>query len=548
MDDGETVLNVILVLICIMCAGFASGLTQGLLNLDILEMKVKSRSGSDVEKAQASKVLPIIEKHHLLLVTLMLWNASATEALPIFLDKLVPEWLAIVISVTLVLLVGEIIPASILTGPRQLELASSLSPMIYVIGAIFFPVAYPISKALDWVLGHDEGVTVYKRQEIATMMMLQMEEGQRNKSEGGESDALHHEEVEMIGNALKFREMTVGEVMTPLKDVFSLSQADNLGYKILSEIFKAGYSRIPVHNSNVDEIVGLLLAKDLIFVDPEDETPLENFIKLFGRKIIYVWPDDKLGHVLNTFKKSRSHLAIVRSVNAEDSTRDPFYQTVGIITMEDILEEILGEEIEDETDQQDDMDALYRNRDMDLARLRLLNSKMIDEKLSDAECAAVVAHLVANVPEVMAICKDNVKTVQALVEGATVLNLKRHSENPLRPAQEDFLFKRQKISNSCLLVLNGKMQILAGKDNFRSELGAWSLLGCDALAGEFMPDFSAYVLSDTLRGIRLSTAAVASTIAKSEGLSAPHHFHHSVAERRSSNITAGRLVHTHSYK
>jgi hypothetical protein len=200
--------------------------------------------------------------------------------------------------------------------------------------------------------------------------------------------------------------------------------------------------------------------------------------------------------------------------------------------MEDILEEILGEEIEDETDQQENVDSLHRNRDMDLARLRLLNSKMIDEKLSPSECAAVLAHLVANVPEVMAVCKENVKLVEALVENATVINLKRHSKDPTRPSPDDFLFRRQKLSNSCVLVLNGKMQILAGKDSFRSELGAWSVLGLDALSGEFVPDFSAYILSDSLRGIRFSTEAVTNIIAKEEG-SLPHLFAHSVAERRS---------------
>lgn len=510
--------NLFLVFLCIVFAGLASGLTQGLLNLDQLEMKIKSRSGTEVERVRASRVLPLIEKHHLLLVTLMLWNASATEALPIFLNNLVPEWVAIIVSVTLVLLVGEIIPASILTGPRQLELSSSLSPLVYVVGVILFPIAFPISKLLDYTLGHDGGVTVYKKQEIATMMMLQMEEGQKSRNMGdSHGDILHHEEVEMIGNALKFREMTVSEVMTPLKDVFCLSLSENLGYKTLSEIFKYGYSRIPVYNSNTNDMVGLLLAKDLIFVDPEDETPLENFINLFGRGFFYVWPDDKLGYVLNMFKKSRLHLAVVRTVNEEDTTRDPFYQTLGIITMEDILEEILGDEIEDETDQQDDVLTLYRNRDVDLARLRLLNSKMMDEKLSEAECAAVVAHLVANVPQVMAACKDDIDCVRELVQRGTVFNLKRKSVNPLLPTHDDYLFKRLKISSSCILILNGKLQILAGKDGFKSEIGAWSILGTDALSGDFVPDFTAFVISDSLRGIRFSVPSTLQPGTKKEG-------------------------------
>ena len=114
------IINIILVFVCIMCAGFASGLTQGLLSLNFNEMKMKSRSGTTEEKKYATKVIPVIRRHHLLLVTLMLWNATATEALPIFLSGLVPEYLAIIISVTLVLIVGEIIPAAILTGQSGL--------------------------------------------------------------------------------------------------------------------------------------------------------------------------------------------------------------------------------------------------------------------------------------------------------------------------------------------------------------------------------------------------------------------------------------------
>ena len=115
-NNSDFILNIAMVCVCIICAGFASGLTQGLLSLDFTEMTIKLRSGTNIEKIQAAKVLPIISRHHLLLVSLMLWNAVATEALPIFLSGLVPEYLAIIISVTLVLFVGEIIPAAILTG------------------------------------------------------------------------------------------------------------------------------------------------------------------------------------------------------------------------------------------------------------------------------------------------------------------------------------------------------------------------------------------------------------------------------------------------
>ena len=167
---------ILLVILCLVCAGLASGLTQGLLSLDLMEMKIKSRSGTPNEKFYASKVIPVISRHHFLLVTLMLWNASATEALPVFLSCVVPEYLAIIISVTMILFVGEIIPTAILTGPKQLQIAANLVPLVYLVNVIFFPVAYPISLVLDWVLGDDEGMTVYTKKEIATLMILQHEE------------------------------------------------------------------------------------------------------------------------------------------------------------------------------------------------------------------------------------------------------------------------------------------------------------------------------------------------------------------------------------
>ena len=152
-SGSEFATDISMVFVCIICAGFASGLTQGLLSLDFTEMTIKMRSGTPEEKLQAAKVLPIISRHHLLLVSLMLWNAAATEALPIFLSGLVPEYLAIIISVTLVLFCGEIIPAAILTGPNQLLIAANLAPMVYIVFFVFFPIAYPISKGLDYFLG-----------------------------------------------------------------------------------------------------------------------------------------------------------------------------------------------------------------------------------------------------------------------------------------------------------------------------------------------------------------------------------------------------------
>merc|ERR1711933_526004 len=167
----------------------------------------------------------------------------------------------------------------------------------------------------------------------------------------------------------------------------------------VAKIFKTGYSRIPVYEVSMNNIVGLLFTKDLIFIDPEDETPVRSFVELFSRSLHTVWPDDKLGGVLRELKQGKSHMALVRDVNNEDENQDPFYEIKGIITLEDIIEEILGQEIVDETDAFIDVTdpvKVDRAETFEWARLRLLDAKIVDEKLTYDEAKAVTAHLRAN--------------------------------------------------------------------------------------------------------------------------------------------------------
>ena len=140
-----------LVLTCF--AGAMSGLTVGYLSIDGLVLELKMTTGDDEEKRQADSVLPILQTRHWLLVTLLLCNAFAMEALPIFLDKLMPEYLAIILSVSLVLVFGEVLPQAICTGPDQIKIASMVAPMTKCLMYICSPISYPIAKLLDYLLG-----------------------------------------------------------------------------------------------------------------------------------------------------------------------------------------------------------------------------------------------------------------------------------------------------------------------------------------------------------------------------------------------------------
>eukprot|EP01031_Cornospumella_fuschlensis_P028941 gene28941-34930_t len=482
----------------------------------------------------------------------MLWNATATEALPIFLSALVPEYVAIIISVTLVLMFGEIIPASILTGPKQLQIAATLTPMVYVVLFLFLPIAYPIAKLLDYIIGHDEGLTMYSRRELATMMVMQHEEGQRRASISGPNthDTMQHEEVVIIGGALKYRDMKVSDVMTPSSECFMISIRSKLSYKTMYEIFKSGYSRIPVYDRDLNDIVGLVLAKDLIFVDPEDEIPVENFIGVFGRKPMVVWHDQKLGETLQMFRQERAHMAIVRDVRSEGDG-DPYYIVTGIITLEDIVEEILGQEIEDETDRPSAQVSSVL-RDMDLARFKTLRTSpahMKTEVLTPPEVQAVVQFLQRNVPEVQelisagrlskngqildvgvntnmptgepanALSANHIPLLEKFVQHAEVFTLQRKTPlvlsstamtvNPLitNPHPDDILYKRHKVSNTCILILQGRVRVVRGEYGDSVVVGAWCILAAPSLIqpeGTYAPDFTAYIESELVRIVRFS--------------------------------------------
>jgi len=131
-----------------------SGLIVGYLSIDSLLLELKVISGSEKEKKNAAKVIPILNKRHWLLVSLLIMNTATMEALPICLDKIFPEIIAIIISVTLVLIFGDVIPQALCTGPNQVSIAASLSWLVLFIMYITSPISYPLALLLDVCFGN----------------------------------------------------------------------------------------------------------------------------------------------------------------------------------------------------------------------------------------------------------------------------------------------------------------------------------------------------------------------------------------------------------
>ncbi|EEY58131.1 uncharacterized protein PITG_00746 [Phytophthora infestans T30-4] len=394
-DPASFYLYLAMSLLLICAAGMMAGLTMGLLSLDMLNMRILEMEGSEEEKKYAKQVLPVLTKHHLLLVTLLIVNASANEALPIFLNKLVPEAVSILLSVTCVLFFGEIIPSAVFTGPNQLRIAAMLCPFVKLLMAITFPVGYPISRVLDMWLGDDHDPAQYKRKEIKALVTLQRENDAARRTfvdhlrqshqledtpthshtvttmsairdkqplltphslyeDSAQGTRLHVDEVTIIHGALDLASKTVTEVMIPMEDVYMLELDTELGPDMLASVLASGHSRIPVYEKHKSNIVGLLLVKKLIVLDPDDRRPIRDLIL---RKPILVNPKESCYAILNEFQKGRSHIALVtKDVDVvlrcwrSDEVIPQSVVFKGIVTIEDVIEELIQEEIEDESD------------------------------------------------------------------------------------------------------------------------------------------------------------------------------------------------------
>jgi metal transporter CNNM len=318
-QDFEDVINVVLCIICVVCAGLAAGLTMGLLSLDVTKLEIKSMTGTARDKADAAIILPIVKQHHVLLCTLLLFNSLANEALPVFLDSLVPNWLAILLSVTLVLLFGEILPSAFFTGPAQLRTAASFVPFVKGLIAFFSPIAYPLSLGLDYFFGKEEEDSLISREELGALVTLQnidrRRELKRRNSSGKagltdklakvpstrkmpsnnrmsapsrrsehdtglgydddddreddeeDNEGLCASEISIITGMLKLSKEKVKQHMLQMKEVFMISDSTRLDDEMLEVIWNKGHSRIPVYRrKDKQHILGYLLVKSLILV------------------------------------------------------------------------------------------------------------------------------------------------------------------------------------------------------------------------------------------------------------------------------------------
>jgi len=330
----------IMVFSCLLLlSGLFSGLNLGLMSLDLSELEILKKIGTTKEKSYAEKIYPLRKRGNFLLCTILLGNVLVNSTSTLILGDLLSGIYAAFGSTILIVLFGEIIPQAA-CSKHGLAVGANTRHIMYFFMILTSPVSFPLSKMLDFVLGKEIAAT-YNREKLRELM--------RNVKD------LDKKELKMIDGALDFNKRIVKDIMTPLKDVYMLELSATLDFQTIAEVSQKGYSRIPIYEKKRENVVGLLHVKDFTLLDPDDNMSVARILDFYERQPIFCEVDCKLDEMFEKFRQGQTHLAFVRQYIV-DADIDPYPECVGIITLEDIIEELVQLEIYDEFDDKKDIE------------------------------------------------------------------------------------------------------------------------------------------------------------------------------------------------
>lgn len=330
------VITLVLIAVCLYYSGFCSSSEVAYFALTPSQLEELKSSKEERDK----KVIYLLEHGEYMLSTILISNNFVNTAIVMLSDSVVNQTLdfthartlgfilQVVVITFAILLVGEIIP-KVSTQMDPLRVARRNVTTLFT----FYGALKGINKSLVR-MGEVIGKSLTKNKS---------ELDREDLSKAIELTTEDSEEQGVLNEILLFQRKTVSEVMTPRIDMAALELSTPYA-EVLSFVEECGYSRIPVYDKRIDSIKGILYAKDLL--QHLGEAPDFRWEGLL-REVLYTPEDVKVSHMLEVFRKERRHMAIVV---------DEYGGTSGLVTMEDLLEEIVGD-IEDEYDEDE---QLYR--------------------------------------------------------------------------------------------------------------------------------------------------------------------------------------------
>ena len=292
-------------------------------------------------------------------------------------ENLTSGLVGLIVSTAVITTFGEIIPQAVCSR-HALVVGAHTTWFVYLFMLVTLPVAYPISAILDKVLGEEVGNTI-SRTMLGNFFKQLEEEGVFKK-----------EERKIMQAALDLEHKSVKSVMTPIEKVYMLEINTKIDANSMREIYKKGHSRIPVYEHNKDNIIGILMSRDLLLINPDRvNVSLKQLSSILLRNTVNISADDKLEPLLGYFKKGLTHIGVVTQIETREG-RDPTHRVCGIVTLEDIIEEIIQDEIVDEYELYDDK---QHRRLMKQRLVKLFTDHRAESVLSKDELNAVIQYL-----------------------------------------------------------------------------------------------------------------------------------------------------------
>lgn len=329
MLDGDSIRTIILMVILIGLSGFFSATETAFNTFNRVRMKNLASDGNK----RAALVLKLSEDYDALLSTILIGNNIVNIALASIATIMFIKWfptngaaISTAATTVLVLIFGEVSPKSV-AKEKPDGFALNVAPIMRALVIIFFPLNFffRMWKKLLAVIFRLDNEDVITEEELITIVDEAQQDGGIDEQEG-----------ELIRSAIEFTDADVEEIITPRVDVAAIDKETS--FEEITELFHTtGFSRIPVYEDTIDNIIGILHEKDFFYLCRGKGETLEAILK----KPFFITCHVKISKLLTQFQQEKTHIAVVL---------DDYGGTMGIVTLEDVLEELVGD-IWDEHDE-----------------------------------------------------------------------------------------------------------------------------------------------------------------------------------------------------
>ena len=327
----DPALQIVIIVICVIMSAYFSATETAFSTFNRIRIKNLAEHGNK----RAALVMKLADKYDTLLSTILIGNnivniLASSMATLLFIhivrDNDLGSLLSTVVLTVVILIFGEISPKTV-AKKRPEAFAMLSAPLINILLIILFPLTV-IFKGLQTLLGKifksadDQGMT---EEELISIIEEAEEEGDFDK-----------EESTLIKSAIEFGDLEVADIFTPRIDITAIPKSAT-AEEIKNVFNESGYSRLPVYEGDLDNVIGILNHKDFFSSSFEDGSDITEITK----PVMYVPKTQKINDLLRELQKKQRHIAIVT---------DEYGSTVGLVSLEDILEEIVGD-IWDEHDE-----------------------------------------------------------------------------------------------------------------------------------------------------------------------------------------------------